>query len=164
MIKKYRRLSDGLVIEAVQYGKEGRYEDGAIREVAGLLLGIDVDAQVSVANERMFDVITPIQGKWSPQKGIADVVVTDPYTGMRFTLSLGDWVVRNGDQIAFVQPGAFREEYEEVLPEVPRTEFDDLSDVIYSSFSNLEGDLYQALAEKAASAVIRAGWSRRREG
>lgn len=156
-VRKFRRIEDGLIIEAMQY----TLGPDAVTNLAKFVLNMNVDATISVANERILDVVRPIFSEWSPKEHKATVEVVDPKSGLTFLLKLDQWIGRHDGQFMFIEPDVFKSEYEEVYPEPQKTELDELSDVIYDSFFTLEGDLYQALARTAAAAVIRAGWSKK---
>lgn len=154
IVKTYRRIDTGMVVEAIQY------QLNRAVNVAAFVLGRDANKGVTIANEHILDVVTPISKTWDPPL-VADISVSIPGGHMQWDVSLSDWVIRDSDgQISFCTNEFFQENYLEIQPPAPKTDFEELSDVIYGSFSTLEGDLYQALAETAAAAVIEAGWTK----
>lgn len=153
---RYRRKSDGAVVEAVQYNLAG-----AVSKIAAFVLKMDVDDHITVANEHLLDVVRPVHDAWNPNSGVATIHVVDPGTGFIFPMLLNEWLARcDNGALLTIKPNAFIRDYEKIQPEAPKSEYDELADVIYESFATLEGELYQALAERAASAVIKAGWKR----
>jgi len=84
--------------EAVRYGNEkGEYDEASVTRIANFVLGHDVETRSTVLNERMMDVVEPIKEFWNPNDGVADLLVTDPRTGTKMALGLGDWIARYQD-------------------------------------------------------------------
>lgn len=162
IVKRYRRRRDGAVVEAVQYGLPGRFDAKGASTIAKFMLGLDVDTQVGIANEHMLDVVVPDGTRWFPREGTADIYIIDQNTGLKLRMELGDWVCRDvgTKSIMVVKNAAFRDGYTEAGVRSIDELHNELSDIIYGSFSNLEGELYRALAEQAATAVIKAGWKK----
>lgn len=161
---KYRRKTDGKIVEAVQYGgADGVWTPEETTKIAAFVLGVDPDSMTVVSNEHVLDVVKPILTDWSAKEGRAPLEVADVQGGSSYRLELGDWVVRskgrsaNGflsHELVFVTKVVFPYDFELL--------FDDLADVIYNEcMEGLEGELYQALAEKIASVLIDKGWTRR---
>ena len=82
-------------VQAVRYGdSDGNFDVGAPARVAQFVLGHDVDSRVTTLNERMLDVVQPIEEFWEPDAGTADLEVTIVGIGHKITVMLGQWVVR----------------------------------------------------------------------
>ena len=155
--KNYRRKSDGLVIEAIQYQLPWEH-DNAIGEVAGFVLQMDLDKATSVMNEQVLDVVKPLTPKWDVRTGKAPIVVIDPVSGQHYEVDAGEWLARieNGDKsLILIQSNAFSSEYE--LDERVHDQWSKLSDFIYKHFP-WDGEEYHAVAANVAAALIGAGW------
>lgn len=161
---KYRSRTDGKIVEAVQYGgADGVWTPEETTKIAAFVLGVDPDSMTVVSNEHVLDVVKPVLTDWNAEGGRAPLEVSYIQGGLSYRLELGDWIVRNkvrstsGHTVyshAFLTRAKFPYEYELL--------FDDLADVIYNEcMEGLEGELYQALAEKIASVLIDKGWTRR---
>ena len=82
-------------IEAIRYGDaDGSFDEGCVARVAQFVLGQEVNNQITVLNERLMNVVTPIDEFWDPKSNVADILVTDSRTGIRTSLSLGYWLAR----------------------------------------------------------------------
>lgn len=155
--RKFRRLEDGHVFEAVQYTlspNESWQHHNAISQLAAFILNVNVEQSVGIANERILDVVHPIEDRWQPQKGLASVEVVDPNSGRHTQVELNDWICRHStDWLVFMKPTNFGKRY------VDLELFEQLTSLIYENLP--EREAYQAAVEKSATAIIRAGWARR---
>lgn len=148
-------------LEALRYSEaDGSWSAECITRVAKFVLGMNPDNMAgAVANDRLLDVVKPVLARFDPAAGKADIEVADWVAGHIYVVHLGDWIIKHKRSSFWVVSDDHFPEMFEVVREVPaKTELDELCDVIYNSFSSLEGELYQALAETAATAVYNAGW------
>ena len=157
--KKYRRLVDSHIFTAVQHTMSPDFQvSNVINQLGAFILGTDVERSVGIQNERMLDVIRPVENEWNPRAGVATVEVIDPNSGLRSHVRLGDWIVKHtdskGDFLLFVKPDVFRLGYAEVPV------FEELTALVHSVLSNSKQD-GQQIAEDVASAVLAAGWSKK---
>ncbi len=158
--QKYRRIKDGLIIEAVQYQPPWK-DNAGITKVASFILGIDTDRRVAVPNEDILDVVRPLTHLWHVGTGVGTIEIIDPTHGIWFHVQSGDWIGRTKELVLMViNSEIFSMEYEEAPPEVLKSDFDLLSDLIYDNFP-WEGERYQAVAEQVAAVIIGTGWSRK---
>jgi hypothetical protein len=161
--KRYRRIEDGVIFEAVQYKRPWDH-DNAITEVASFILGMDTDKATAVANENVLDIVRPLTHLWHVGRGVATIEVSDPVTGLYFEVQADDWICKKlafeNSGLSIVEPAYFEKDFEEIAPEEIRTEFNDLSDLIYENFP-WEGETYQAVAEQVAAILIGNGWTRK---
>jgi hypothetical protein len=155
--RKYRRLEDGHVFEAVQYTlsrDESWQHHNAITQVANFILNIDTDQKVGISNERILDVVHPIADRWQPQKGLATIEIIDPYLGREHQVELNDWICRHSsDWLVFMKPAAFEKRF------VDLEVFESLANLIYENLP--EKEAYKEAVEKSATSIIRAGWAHR---
>ncbi len=85
-------------MKAVRYGdKNGNWEQTAPVRIANFVLGHDVDSRSTVLNERMLDVVTPVEEFWQPNQNVAELEITDKVAGGRLGIGLGQWLVRRRD-------------------------------------------------------------------
>jgi hypothetical protein len=85
-------------MSAVRYGdKNGNWEQTAPVRIANFILGHDVDSRSTVLNERMLDVVTPVEEFWQPNQNVAELEITDKVAGGRLGIGLGQWLVRRRD-------------------------------------------------------------------
>lgn len=83
------------VFPSVRYGdSKGRWDPDAPRRVAAFVLGFDPETRATALNERIWDVIQPIDEFWYPEREIADLEITDKISGRKWALRLGDHVGR----------------------------------------------------------------------
>lgn len=83
---------------AIRYGDVfGEYDVGAPARIGQFVLGHDIDTRITLLNENLTSVVQPISQFWNPDKGIADLIITDPKTGVKFAIGLGDWLVKYPD-------------------------------------------------------------------
>lgn len=157
--KKYRRLSDGVIIEAVQYRPPWE-EKNSISKVASFILGIDTDQGIAVPNEKMLDVVRPLTHLWHMANGVATIEVISPKNGQPHRVASGMWIVKLGIDLIFFTQTSFPLLFEELIEDVPRSELDILANSIYDIFP-WEGETYQAVAENVAASLIKDGWSRK---
>jgi hypothetical protein len=161
--KLYRRKDDHQkVYRAVRYGNDNRsWDTECTSRIAKFVLGLDVDTRVVLENERVMDVVQPIQDTWNPAHWVADIEVADWPRGARYKMSLGDWLIKDEQGVlAHVKPLEFVQQYERVPKvDVRYTQFNELSDLIYKNFP-WEGETYQAVAENVASEIMNSGWSK----
>src|SRR6478736_9112613 len=80
---------------AVRYGDEfGNWDPSAAVRIANFVLGHDVETNSNVLNERMMDVVQPIEEFWNPPLS-ADLEIIDlGLGGARLGIGLGQWLVR----------------------------------------------------------------------
>lgn len=116
-VRRFRKRKDRqFIVEAVHYGTwDARWYDEATMDVAKFILGVDVNTRTSILNERMLDVVNPIQKEWNPKKGRADIYISDRGNNVQYTASLGDWILRYPDgSLGVSKSEAFRRDFDEV--------------------------------------------------
>lgn len=80
---------------SVRYGdSKGRWDPDAPRRVAAFILGFDPETRATALNERIWDIIQPIDEFWFPEREIADLEILDKISGRKWALRLGDYVGR----------------------------------------------------------------------
>lgn len=164
--KLVRHKDTGQLFRAIQYGDyDRRWSKEDITDIAAFVLGVNPDNKSTVANDRLLDVVKPVYNRFDPLSGVADIDITDPATGNHtYTLELGDWIIRReglnkNRSLAFVKAWAFVENYvdEEPVP-IPES-VDEVANFIYMKcMAGMEGELYQALSERIAAELHKAGW------
>jgi hypothetical protein len=83
---------------AIRYGdKNGNWELTAPVRLANFVLGHDVETRSTVLNERMLDVVHPVEEFWNPQQNVAELEIIDKATGRAVGIGLGQWLVRRND-------------------------------------------------------------------
>lgn len=154
-VVRLRSLERGYKIEAVQYTLPDKswQHHNAISHLAAFVLDMDVDERITIENERLLDIIRPIEKEWKPQAGIATVEIIDPTTGHKHKVLLNDWIGRHEGEILVFSPKDMSKYY------TPVDKFDELAELVYQHFP-WEGETYQAVAERVAGEIIQAGWSR----
>jgi hypothetical protein len=91
-------LKIGRNMTAIRYGdKNGNWEQSAPVRIANFVLGHDVESRSTVLNERMLDVVTPVEEFWHPHENVAELEITDKSIGGRLGIGLGQWLVRRSD-------------------------------------------------------------------
>lgn len=157
--KMVRRISDGMIFEAIRYGRDDKsWGPESITEIAAFVLGFDPDSRTTVANEHILDVVLPIYANFHPAMGKADISVTDQTSSVNVIMHLGDWLLRNAKTpFILVTSVDFQNEFQDLDTEIQAQ----LAHLIYTNIVPTEGETYQALAEKAANAIIMAGWSKK---
>lgn len=165
--QKYRRISDGSIVDAFQYGEGKTWTKEAVTRVVQFVTGIDVDNYTGISNERVLDVVIPILGEWDAANGKVPIQVSDTKTGESAKVDLGDWIVKlpNG-ALLFIKKSAFGETYEPVeMLEAGRykshkeIEIEELATFLYKdSFADLEMDFPEGIAHLVAPRIINAGW------
>lgn len=161
-VKQYRRKDsdDTTIYTAIQYGNEDQSWDAkCMPRVAQFVLGLDVDTRVTIANERVMDVVQPVQQRWQPEHMVADIRVADWPRGTTYQVRLGDWLLKDEvGNLLHVGYGDFKIGYELVVPVLPpRTTLDDLEDLVYAHFP-WQGDIYRATARRIAGSILNAGY------
>ncbi len=82
-------------IEAIRFGDaNGEWDEGAVARIAQFVLGTPVTSSITPLNEQLMKVVMPVDEFWDPKNGLADVVITDPKSGTRIGLGLGQWLAR----------------------------------------------------------------------
>lgn len=160
--ERYRRKIDGSVFDAHQYGGTRSWSTDAITNLASFILGMDTDAQTSIINERLLDVVQPIKEEWGGGK--FPVHIYSLTTGVKRRIEIGYWVVKMTDQtFVLVTPEAFEHDYEKVEEGLTpkETDLDILTTIIREAFGPIDGNVYQHIARAAAKKVIQAGWTRK---
>jgi len=163
VVQRFRLRKDhAFIVEALRYGTyTSEWGMDSVAEIVKFVLGLDVDAHTTVANERALDVVRPVIATWDPDGGAADIEVyhqTHDGRQLRNRMSLGEWIVRysNGN-LSFVDPTQFRELYEDVPDEVVQdTELIELTDIIYEHSAGGS----RVIAERIARALLDSGWAR----
>lgn len=88
-------LKIGNNITAIRYGdKDGNWEQSAPVRIANFVLGHDVEVASTVLNERMMDVVTPVEEFWDPAHNVAELEIIDKVAGARLGIGLGMWLTR----------------------------------------------------------------------
>lgn len=88
-------LRIGKNITAIRYGdKDGNWEQAAPGRIANFVLGHDVETASTVLNERMLDVVTPVEEFWDPGHNVAELEIIDKVAGARLGIGLGMWLTR----------------------------------------------------------------------
>jgi len=83
---------------AVRYGdKNGNWDPSAPVRIANFVLGLDVETRSTALNERMLDVVHPVEEFWDPQQNVAELEIIDRTAGGRIGMGLGQWLVRQPD-------------------------------------------------------------------
>lgn len=160
--RRVRRVRDGMIFEATRYGNEdGSWDKECITRVAGFILGLNPDVSTTVGNERILDVVRPVLKDFDPVNGKATIEVADWTSEHIFSMELGDWILKSPNtSFIFVKPYAFAYDFEDVPIQIhAKSEYDELADLIYENFP-WDGETYQAVAEKVAAEVIKAGWAK----
>lgn len=155
--RKFRKREDhGFVVEAVRYGTvDSKWHPDAAMKVARFIIGVN-DDHVTVSNERMLDVVRPVLNRWDPAKGIADIEVVDLAVGLSYTVRLGSWVVKLGDNRLLIStPTAFRRDFED-QPEEAQSDLDTLSAEIMSILKWEESQAF--VATLLAEQLLALGW------
>jgi hypothetical protein len=166
MHKNPTPMSD--MVEAVRYGDEnGRWHADAVAEIAQFVLGgLDVEAGVTLENERIMDVVKPVEQRWNPDKNEADLDMVDPFTGNLIPLKLGQWIIRDRfGHIWLDEDSHFTDVYYPValIADEAQAELNivnELAALIYDHFP-WEGATYEAVAETVAAEIIKAGWAKK---
>lgn len=165
--KKYRLKGDPLVhYEGVRYGKEDRsWDEDCVPIVAKFVLGLDVTTRVTLSNERILDVVRPVQDRWDPKNWIADIEVADWSQGTTHTMALGDWLLKDDQGILTrVKSLDFALNFEPVPRAVLEyTSYDELALLVYKILP-WEGEVYEKAAKRIASEIINDGWKKKKSG
>lgn len=165
--QKYRRISDGSIVDAFQYGEGEAWTKEAVTRVVAFVTGIDVDNYTGISNERMLDVVIPILGDWDAANGKVPIQVSETRTGQSSRVDLGDWIVKlPNDALVFVKEHAFAETYEPVemlaagrYKSYKEIEIEELATFMYKdAFQDLEMDFPEGIAHLVAPRIINAGW------
>lgn len=160
---KYRRKDDpDKIYTAVCYGNEGRtWDQECVARIAKFVLGIDTATRLTLENERIWDVVRPVESRWNPNNWLADIQVADWPRGTTFQLAIGDWLLKDELGIlSFVKPLEFSQNFEPVLPvKVEATEIDELSKIVLSHIPWQDG-VWKEAAQKIAEDIINSGWSK----
>lgn len=110
-------------IKAVRYGTvHGEWEDGAASRIAQFVLGQNITNSITPLNDVLMRVVQPVDDFWDPKKGVADITVTDPVSGTRIALGLGDWIARYPSGV--LRPLAHNKVTAEYLPPPPTESFE----------------------------------------
>lgn len=115
---------------ALRYGdKNGNWDPTAPVRIANFVLGYDVDTRSSILNERMLDVVRPVEDFWDPQQNVAELEIVDKSAGSRLGMGLGQWLVRepNG-RLRVVSHNALLGKHLPAEPEKPFIQ--DLEDLV----------------------------------
>lgn len=159
---KYRRTDDhSKVYTAVRYGNEDRsWDESCVPRVAKFVLGIDSETRVTLKNERIMDVVRPIEKTWDPKNWMADIEVADWVQGQRYRVRLGDWLVKDtSGQLHLVTSEAFSTDYEEIVAtSALRNDYDKLVDSIQDCLPWGPSD--KKLARRIADVVVSSGWKK----
>lgn len=117
-------------IDIIRYGNEhGEFDNDAPSRIAKFVLGHDINTRISVLNEGLTEVVQPISDFWNPEKGVADILVTDPKTGIQMTVGLGQWLARYpGGRLRPITDHVYNGL--KSIPKVPQTFEQDLVDLI----------------------------------
>lgn len=149
----YRGRTNKVVVSAIRYGDGVAWTKEDMSKVASFVLGLDVDAQTTAANERVLDVVQPMLEMWDAKNNIAPIVVSGVGT-----MEFGDWLVRvdgEPDMITSFKNARFVRDFEKL---------DDVRELTSLVLDNIQSDRYSitpAVAENVASAILRAGWSKK---
>lgn len=82
-------------LNVVRYGDEfGNLDSEAIKRIAAFVLGVDPEKGVTLENEHIMDIVSPLSDTWNPAKGVADILVSPPSGNKDLVMHLGDWLVR----------------------------------------------------------------------
>lgn len=152
---KYGKLYQSIhnpefLIRAIHYSPP----DVGVTEIVTFVLDLNVDRQLTIDNERILDVVRPVYSS-HPYPSFS---IAQPPPQGSFLIAPYEWLVRDNGRLRVIKDLYFNENYMEVSPELPKTEFDELYDLIYDTLLPLEGEVYQTLAQNLASEIIRAGW------
>lgn len=165
--QKYRRISDGSIVDAFQYGEGRSWTKDAVTRVVEFVTGIDVDNHTGISNERVLDVVIPILDDWDAVNGKVPVQVFDTKTGDSARVELGDWIVKlPTGALLFIKQAAFSETYEPVemlgsgrYKSHKELEIEELATFLYKdAFSDFEMDFPEGIAHLVAPKIINAGW------
>lgn len=165
--KKYRRISDGSIVDALQYGEGKAWTKEAVTHVVEFVTGIDVDNHTGISNERVLDVVTPILTDWDAANGKVPIQVSDTRTGQGSRVELGDWIIKlPSGALLFVKQEAFAETCEAVemlesgrYTSLKEIEIDELATFLYKdAFAGFEMDFPEGIAHLVAPKIINAGW------
>lgn len=163
-VNSYRNRETGTLVSAIQYGEPHKWTTDASAFVAAFVLQMPINDRLTIANEHILDVVQPVNNRWQPNAGVADLAVVNPSDGVIHRLELGDWLVRFPDgSLGYVQADAFDQTYGRVKSEVDASnqELEELYQVVRGSFQVLEGSFYDHLARGVARSVLEAGWSKK---
>lgn len=165
--QKYRRISDGSIVDALQYGEGKPWTKESVTRVVEFVTGVDVDNHTGIAQERVLDVVIPILTDWDAANGKVPIQVSDTRTGQASRVELGDWIVKlPSGALLFIKQEAFAETCEavEMLDSGRYTshkeiEIEELATFMYKdAFNGLEMDFPEGIAHLVAPKIINAGW------
>ena len=159
--KMYRRVSDGMLFETCRYGNEAGawrvWDKESITKVVAFLIGFDPE-NTTITNERILDIVRPVVKGFDPFNGVADIEVVDPTNGSIHVLKLGDWILKSPNaSFIFCDTEEFEANFEVVSQE---SELEQLTGLIFMHVRRTEGKSPHSIAEKLATEILKAGWTR----
>lgn len=143
-------------ITAMRYGDSNGYWDPtAPAVVASFVLGLDVDARSTSLNERMMDVVRPVDMTWDPPKR-ADITLVDKEHGVAMIVRLGDLVLKLPDRrlsvikhevfapnyVANPSPKPFQAELQDLIKKHGKHVVSDTPDYILAAYLTTTLDAY----------------------
>lgn len=154
--KEFRRKSDGLMVEAMQY-KLPWDNDNAITEVIEFVLKLDTTKTSTKVHDRALDVVRPLTPRWDTEAGIATLLIIDPDTSHSVEVEANQWITRSAyfEGLQTVTDEAFKEQYEP--QERVRAQFQKLSEFVAEHLPG-KGPTYDQAAKNIAAALIGSGW------